>query len=83
MYRKFDVTGNLILHSALFSASKHSHNWSKVGHGSVNVAWSRLQIILSLERALAASAAAAAAAASGRALRATVTPLPAFFATTA
>jgi hypothetical protein len=26
MYRKFDVTGNLILHSALFSASKHSHN---------------------------------------------------------
>jgi hypothetical protein len=24
MYRKFDVTGNLILHSALFSASKHS-----------------------------------------------------------
>jgi hypothetical protein len=56
---------------------------SKVGHGSVNVAWSRLQIILSLERALAASAAAAAAAASGRALRATVTPLPAFFATTA
>jgi len=54
------------------------YNWSKVGHGSVNVAWSRLQIILSLERALAASAAAAAAAASGRALRATVTPLPAF-----
>jgi hypothetical protein len=26
MYRKFDVTGNLILHSALFSASKHSES---------------------------------------------------------
>jgi hypothetical protein len=24
MYRKFDVTGNLILHSALFDGSKHS-----------------------------------------------------------
>jgi hypothetical protein len=33
MYRKFDVTGNLILHSALFSASKHSLRASSHGHG--------------------------------------------------
>jgi hypothetical protein len=26
MYRKFDVTGNLFLHSALFNGTKHSHS---------------------------------------------------------
>jgi hypothetical protein len=30
MYRKFDVTGNLFLHSALFNRSKHTLKWMEV-----------------------------------------------------
>jgi hypothetical protein len=30
MYRKFDVTGNLFLHSALFKGSKHSPSTSAI-----------------------------------------------------